>query len=372
MPTLADLTAAFESFAPLALAEPWDNAGLILGSPEETLDGPVLLAVDLTSRVADELLASRASALVAYHPPIFEPISRLDGGDRLNHNILTLARAGVGVYSPHTALDNAPDGLNDWLAGTLGEGDIRALRIGSQPGPAMIKIVTFVPADHADRVRMALASAGAGRIGRYELCSFNTEGVGTFLPGEGAAPAVGEAGVLRHVPEVRLEMVCPASAEAIATETLRGLHPYEEPAFDLFDLRPSPSRNAGAGRRVMLDQPATIGELAGRVKRRLGIDKVKIAMPRGDESKPVHRIGVCAGAGASLTDDALRNDCDLFLTGEMRHHEVMALLRRGVGVILAGHTNTERPFLKTVGDRLASLGFDARVCESDQTSLRWF
>lgn len=370
MSTLAKLIAAFEEIAPPSLAEPWDNAGVIVGDPEHDVrEGSVYLTIDLTSRVTDEVLEHGAAALVSYHPPIFEPIKKLDGADRLNRNILRLARAGVAIYSPHTALDNTRDGLNDWLASTIGSGDRRALRFASEPGPRMIKIVTFVPASAVDQVRMALASTGAGRIGRYELCSFNIEGKGTFLPGEGSEPVIGSPGVLQTVDEVRLEMVCPAAAEALAIETLRNLHPYEEPAFDLMDLRPAPSRNIGAGRRVMLDQPTTINELAGRLKQHLGIDAVKIAMPRGDESRPIHRVGVCAGAGAELAEDAVRDRCDAFVTGEMRHHEVMSLLRRGVGVLLAGHTNTERPYLKTLRDRLAERGLDARVCETDRSSL---
>src|SRR5690606_27066841 len=106
----------------------------------------------------------------------------------------------------------------------------------------------------------ALASAGAGIIGKYQVCSFAAPGLGTFFGGEGASPTTGQAGRLENVPEVRLEMVCSKAALALAMETLERFHPYEEPAVDVYELVGRPLRHAGAGRRLSLDQPATLAE----------------------------------------------------------------------------------------------------------------
>ena len=98
------------------------------------------------------------------------------------------------------------------------------------------KLVVFVPPVALDAVRSALFDAGAGRIGDYERCSWYAEGTGTFLGGESTDPAVGEPGVEERVPELRLETVFPAERHDDVVAALRAAHPYEEPAFDVYEL----------------------------------------------------------------------------------------------------------------------------------------
>jgi hypothetical protein len=98
------------------------------------------------------------------------------------------------------------------------------------------KLVVFVPPASIDAVRSALFDAGAGRIGDYERCSWYTEGVGTFLGGESTDPAIAERGVEERVPELRLETVFPAERQDAVVAALRAAHPYEEPAFDVYEL----------------------------------------------------------------------------------------------------------------------------------------
>ena len=98
------------------------------------------------------------------------------------------------------------------------------------------KLVVFVPADALDAVRDAVFTAGAGRIGDYERCSWYTEGTGTFRPLRGASPSVGEVGQEERVPELRLETIFPAERRDAVVAALREAHPYEEPAFDIYAL----------------------------------------------------------------------------------------------------------------------------------------
>ncbi|RMH23852.1 MAG: Nif3-like dinuclear metal center hexameric protein, partial [Planctomycetota bacterium] len=341
--------------------------GEILGDPAAEFSGPLPLAIDITPAVADQALAAGASAVVAYHPPLWSPIRRLTPDTPKGASLLRLLATGVAVYSPHTALDAAPGGVTDWLCDMLAEpgadpralGDRRPLSVHAQRDPnATHKIVTFVPADAADRVRDALASVGAGRIGRYLQCSFSSPGVGTFFGDDTTRPAVGEAGSLQTADELRLEMVCPEAALALAVEMLRRFHPYEEPAFDIVPLAPKPRRDAGAGRRLTLDRPTDAQTLARRLRENLGVDAVKLAAA---SDEPVARVGVCPGAGAALLDAAVADGCTLFVTGEMRHHEALDALARGCSVLLAGHTNTERGYLPHYAERINSLLPDARA-----------
>lgn len=98
------------------------------------------------------------------------------------------------------------------------------------------KLVYFVPEAARDATREACFAAGGGRIGAYERCSWYTLGTGTFLPGEGAEPTVGEVGEEERVEEYRVELVVPEEALSAVVDALRRAHPYEEVAFDLIPL----------------------------------------------------------------------------------------------------------------------------------------
>ena len=249
--------ALLEELAPLRYAQEWDNVGLLLGTLGEGEHAPsvtrVLLTIDLTEAVLEEARTAQAELVVAYHPPLFRPTKRLDAARPTSRVLLRAARAGIALYSPHTALDAAPGGMNDWLAAGLGTGTQAPLIDANVLDPnAELKLVTFVPAAHVDGLRTALALAGAGVIGDYNFCSSQSPTTGTFLGGDTTKPVVGARGQLETVPEVRLEMVCPKHALGRIARALRGAHPYEEPAWDLYPLAPRPAAGFGIGRSLSL------------------------------------------------------------------------------------------------------------------------
>lgn len=366
---IQDLIAAMQRIAPLELAEPWDKVGLLAGDRSRVLAGPVMLTIDLTEAVLEEAVSAKASAVIAYHPPIWEPLTRITDVTPRQRIILRAIEAGIAIYSPHTALDAVAGGVTDWLCEGLSggaggatnpdgpaakvAGDCRALTPHAGTAPTQqVKITTFVPAADLDRVREALATAGAGVIGGYQVCSFAGPGTGTFLGGEGTNPRLGQRGRIVVAPEHRLEMVCSKSALALAVETLRRFHPYEEPPIDVYELFPQPRRAVGGGRRLVLDKPVTVAELAARLKAWTRRDRIRYALTEGDgQDKPVTFVGVCPGSGASLSKLARAEGCEVFVTGEMGHHDVIGALHAGMSIILGNHTSTERGYLP----RLAAL-----------------
>ncbi len=381
--TVDGLVRAMDAIAPLSAAEDWDRVGLHVGDPARDLAGPVLLTIDLTERVLDEAIGSRASAIVAYHPPIWKPLDRITAATATERIVRGAIEAGIAVYSPHTALDAAADGVTDWLAECVARkanestdgmtADVRALvPLPVQETSQRMKLVIFAPRNSVDQIRGALATAGAGQIGAYEVCSFASKGTGTYFGTEGTDPAVGESGKLEEVEEVRLEMVCSKSALPLAIETLRQFHPYEEPAFDVYELEPKPARARGTGRRLVLDQPATIPQIGERLRAHLGVTRIKYAMPEGmDEKTKVRRIALVPGSGGDLVGTAVEENCELFVTGEMTHHAVIGANAQGLAVLLAGHTNTERGFLPRLADRLGALmpGVAFEISKADADPL---
>ncbi|MFO0827281.1 MAG: Nif3-like dinuclear metal center hexameric protein [Phycisphaerales bacterium] len=353
MATVRDVVAALDAIAPFAMAEEWDNVGLLAGRPDATAT-KALLTIDLQPAVAQEAIASKCDVVVSYHPPIFRPLKRLVGGVPGDEAILSLLERRIAVVSPHTALDAARGGINDWIAAGIGSGDVRALLPHSDlPATEETKLVTYCPAESVDRLRDALASVGAGRIGAYSRCSFETRGMGTFFGEAGAAPTIGKAGRLERFDEVRLEMVCPRSALALAIESVRHFHPYEEAPIEIYKLEERPQRSRGAGRRLTLDAPLGIAEIAARLRSLFSVASVRCALPAS--APPTHAtIGISAGSGASLIDAAIDQGCTLFVTGELKHHEALAALARGCGLVVAGHTNTERGYLPRLAESLAS------------------
>lgn len=369
---ITHIIAALERIAPPSFAAEWDNVGLLAGSRKGKAQR-VMLTIDLTEAVLREALDAKCEMIVAYHPPIFHALKRLTDDGVEAATLLRAIREGVAIYSPHTALDAAVGGINDWLCEGLGRGDVRALEpFSSIPETEQNKIITYCPAEAVPAIRNGLASIGAGRIGAYQLCSFEMPGSGTFLGGEGTSPVVGRRGELSRVNETRLEMVCPTAALALAVTALRQFHPYEEPPIEIIRFEKRPQRGVGQGRRLVLDQAVSLRTVIDRLKDRLGLKQVQVATPAEAPSKITH-IGLCAGAGGSLLAGAMAQECQVFITGEMRHHEVLGAQANGCSVILAGHTNTERPYLKVLAKRLrdeADGDVEVMVSKRDVDPLR--
>ncbi len=367
-----DLIDTMERIAPLKHAEDWDKVGLQLGVVSREITGPILLTIDLTERVLAEALEIDAGAIIAYHPPIWNPLTSLTDETHTQRIIRGAIEARMMIYSPHTALDAAAGGITDWLCEGIsalpGEaapdqihGDCRALAPATGGDTNReVKVITFVPNNEVDALRNALGTAGAGGMGNYHLVSFNTPGQGTFLPQSGAKPTIGQVGSLERVDETRIEMVCSRHALALVIETLKEFHPYETPAYDIVELVPEPIRKIGAGRRLVLDQPASIAELSNRLRAHLDRTRIRYALAT-DENHKFKTIGVVPGSGGSLAQLAKAEGCELLITGEMTHHEILAASQSGLSILLAGHTNTERGYLKRLCGKLISQLPDAQV-----------
>lgn len=358
-----EVAAALQALAPLELAEQWDRVGLLLEPAARVAVRRILVALDLTEPVLEEALACRAEMVVAYHPPLFEPLAALRWGNPRERVLLRAAAAGLALYSPHTALDAARGGMADWLAEGLGPGAVRALRPHSPARGS--KVVVFVPRSHAARLREALAELGAGRIGNYSQCSFSLEGTGTFLGGEGSRPAVGRSGRLEALTEVRLEVVCPEALLPLLGPAIRAAHPYEEPAWEVYPLAAPPDPALGPGRLVELERPAALPVLARRLARHLGVRSVEaLPAPSREARAPVCRVALCPGAGGSLLREAA-GGAEAWLAGELGYHDLLAAHARGVGVLLAGHAASEWGFLPILARRLSDrLGRGVRVAVS--------
>lgn len=367
---VAHLMQWMEERAPQRLAETWDNPGLMWGHPQSEVRH-VLLAVDGTDAVLEEAVRKDAGLVVLHHPSIWEDVKHLRTDQALGRRVELCLRHGIAVFAAHTNYDAAADGVSDALARRLGLAEVTVLDVTARD--PLQKLVVFVPFGHEDRVRDAMAQAGAGWIGKYSHCSFQVRGLGTFLPHEGADPFIGSVGRLERVDEVRLETVVTASISRRVVAAMLRAHPYEEVAYDLIPLD-NDGPALGVGRLGGLADALPLADLARRVKEVCRVPAVRLV---GDPQRPVRWIAVCGGSGGDLLQAASRAGADVLITGDLDHHEALEALDLGLAVVDAGHFGTEWPGMADLAhwlnSRLEAEGFETRceLAESDRDPFQF-
>ncbi|MCH8146719.1 MAG: Nif3-like dinuclear metal center hexameric protein [Planctomycetes bacterium] len=361
--TVSDICSVMESIAPPALAQDWDNVGLLAGDPAAGVRR-VLLCIDLTPPVVEEAIAEKVQFVMAYHPPIFKPVASLRADSTgTDAAVFRCIERGIALYSTHTALDAADGGTNDVIAEICGIKQTEPLEYVDQPGPMKYKLVVFVPSKEVEHVANAMFAAGAGHIGDYAHCSYRSSGHGTFLGGDSTNPTAGERGRFEQVEEIRLETVVPGTALSKVVTSLIAAHSYDEPAYDIYPIQPTPVR--GIGRHGQLPEGSTLGELARKLKRATSASTAQIV---GPADRKIERAVIVVGAAGSLPFRMKLSASDVIITGEIRHHEALTIQRLGCTAIALNHWTSERPVLPTLGNRMEELlpGVTALVSKSDR------
>lgn len=324
-----------ESKAPKHLAESWDNIGLQVGDPSHEVK-KVLVSLDATNEVIDEAEAKDIDMIVTHHPLIFNPLKSINKNLPLGKKLYKLIKKDISLYVAHTNFDITSGGINDILAQKLGLKEIQPLQITSID--SLKKLVVFVPKGHEDRIRTALASAGAGWIGNYSHCTFQVEGTGTFMPLKGSEPFIGEIGRLEKVEEYRLETIVHESKLNKAVRAIISSHPYEEVAYDVYSLD-NEGRPFGLGRVGRLPHKVTLKELIEMVKNVMEVDIVKVA---GNLRTEVDKVAICGGSGASAIHQAHFKGSQVLITGDVKYHQAQEAVGLGLSIIDIGHWESER------------------------------
>ncbi|NJM26615.1 MAG: Nif3-like dinuclear metal center hexameric protein [Bacteroidia bacterium] len=311
--TVGDITSCLSQFAPPVFQEGYDNAGLITGSPTDTVSG-VLVSLDCTEDVVREAISGGCNMVVAHHPIIFKGLRRLTGGNYVERTIILAIRHNIAIYAIHTNLDNVLAGVNRRICDKIG---LSNLKILAPRTDTLLKLVTFVPSAHKGAVLDALHQAGAGQIGNYKNCSFSVTGTGTFMPNEAADPHVGVANQQEWVDEERLEVILPLDRQQAVLKALKGAHPYEEVAFYLSTLV-NENQEVGSGMIGELKTPAEPIDFIMSLKQRMELTMVRhTALLK----RPIKKVAVCGGAGSFLLPRAIQAGADVFVSADFKYHE---------------------------------------------------
>lgn len=337
--------------APPGLAESWDNTGLQVGDPTETIYR-VMVALDATPAVIKSALDSACNLLITHHPLIFAARKSISAATSEGASIYAAIRGELAVVSMHTNYDCADGGLNDLLAERIGLSACEPLQVTSTS--ELAKLVVYVPAEQLEQVRTALLPH-AEALGSYTDCSFSAPGVGTFTPLEGADPFIGSVGTRELVSEYRLELLVERTSVPRLLKTLRAVHPYEEPAFDIYPLL-NEGRKYGPGRVGRLSEPVSLSVFAESLRQGLAAPGLRFV---GDPDFRLHKVALCSGSGSSLLRAAVRAGADVLVTGDVKYHEAREAEELGIALVDAGHFPTEIIMVDAVMERLRHMLVEA-------------
>lgn len=302
-----------EEQAPFSYQESYDNSGLIAGDPNQVIHG-ILVSLDATEAVVEEAITRGCNVIVSHHPILFRPIKSLTGKNHVERTLLAAIRSNISLVAVHTNLDNIHTGVNRKIGERLGLQDMKVL---APVSGKLSKLVTFVPEQHVGEVLDAMYAAGAGKVGKYDRCSFQTTGTGTYRPGDEARPWQGKRGHQEEATEIRVEVLLPSHLESPVLEALRNSHPYEEVAYYLTALN-NRHQDIGAGMVGNLPSPLPTLEFIKSLKNSMLCSVIR----HTEISHPVvSRIAVCGGAGSFLLDTAIRSGAQVFVSSDFKYHE---------------------------------------------------
>ena len=310
---IKEITQFLEGIAPLSYQENYDNSGLIVGD-ENTEVSSVLICLDSVEEVIEEAIENNCNLIIAHHPIVFSGLKKLNGKNHIERTIIKAIQNNIAIYAIHTNLDNVKGGVSSKIANILG---LKNQKILDPKKDLLRKLEVYVPKNHADELQNALFLVGAGEVGEYKNCSFQTEGIGTFLPSKNAKPVIGKSGKQERVEEVKIEVVFPKDIERRLILEMKKAHPYDEIAHQIYILD-NIFPDVGSG---------IVGELEEEISSSVFLKKVKTLMKTDCirytnlVRKTIRKVAVCGGSGSFLLNNAKSVGADIFITADFKYHE---------------------------------------------------
>jgi dinuclear metal center YbgI/SA1388 family protein len=315
MPKIKEIIQILEKIAPPIYQEGYDNSGLIVGDSNLESTG-IIISLDCIESIVDEAITKNCNLIIAHHPIVFKGLKRFNGRNYVERTVMKAIKHDIAIYAIHTNLDNMYyQGVNSKIAEVLGLKNTKILAPKSQ---ILRSLVTFAPAEHAEKIREQLFEAGAGTIGNYDQCSFNAIGFGTFRANDKANPFVGEKGAQHREAESRIEVIYPIHAENKVMTALKASHPYEEIAYYQYQVE-NIHQEIGSGMIGELEKPINAMDFLKFVKKTMQCGSIRYTnLP---ENKKISKVAVCGGAGGFLLNQAKSNGADIFITSDYKYHE---------------------------------------------------
>ena len=330
---IKDITNYLEELAPLKYAEDFDNVGLLVGNYTTSVSG-VLVTLDTLEETVDEAIAKNCNLIISFHPIIFGGLKKLNGNSYVERVVLKAIKNDIAIYATHTALDNSKNGVSAKMCEVLGLENNKILI----PKKGIIKkLTTYVPRTNADELRNALFSSGAGNIGNYHNCSFNSDGIGTFRGNEYSNPTLGEKGKNHSENETQISVIFESKNESAILKALQENHPYDEVAYEIVTTE-NVHQNIGMG--MIGELPSEMNETAFLLFLK---DRMKTDCVRHSNfiHKKIKKVAVLGGSGSFAISNAKRAGADAYVSADFKYHE---FFKAENSILLAdiGHYESEQ------------------------------
>lgn len=330
---IKEILSILEEMAPLAYAEDFDNVGLLVGNQNDEATG-ILVCHDALESVIDEAITKKCNLVVCFHPILFSGLKKITDKNYVERSILKAIKNDIAIYAVHTALDNHKNGVNKIFCDALG---LKKTKVLVPKQNFIQKLVTYTIPENVEKVRNALFDAGAGKIGNYEDCSFNSQGIGTYMGNENSNPEIGEHFEFVEAQEIKIEVTFEKYLQSKILKALFANHVYEEVAYEIYDLQNS-HQNIGLGMIGELENPMSEIDFLNFVKDTMQCGGIRHSQLLG---KQVQKIAVLGGSGSFAIKNAIQANVDVFLTSDLKYHNFYESENQ---IVLAdiGHFESER------------------------------
>ena len=322
-----------EELAPLAYAEDFDNVGLLVGNKENEISG-ILVCHDALESVVEEAITSSCNLIICFHPILFSGLKKITGKNYVERSVIKAIKNDIAIYAVHTALDNHKNGVNKILCDALG---LKNNKILIPKSNFIQKLVTYTTPENATIVRNALFKSGAGTIGNYENCSFNSDGFSTYQGNENSNPVVGNKGELTQTNEVKIEVTFEKYLQPKILKALFSNHVYEEVAYEIYDIQ-NTHQNVGLGMIGDLEIPLSEIDFLNLIKNKMQCEGI-----RHSEflEKNISRVAVLGGSGSFAIANAITQGANAFITADLKYHQFYESENEML-IVDIGHFESER------------------------------
>jgi dinuclear metal center YbgI/SA1388 family protein len=333
MSTVNNIISTLEEQFPLQWQESYDNSGLQLGSLKPRVSG-ILFALDCTEEIVEEAIAKQMNLLIVHHPIFFKGLKKISIDDSVGRIIKRCIENQVNVYAIHTNLDHHLQGVNGKIADKL---RLTHRSVLSPKANTLVKLCVYSPKDAQAIVHRAVCDAGAGSIGNYYDCGFISEGIGTFTPNERANPTLGKAHEPTSLIESKMEYLVEKHHLPKVLSAMKKAHPYEEVAYEVVDLQ-NKNQSVGSGLIGMLPEAVEEKAFLHQLKETFGCGVIRHTALR---NRPVQKVALCGGAGSFLLREAIRQDADVYISGDFKYHEFFEA-ENNIVIADIGHYESEQ------------------------------
>jgi len=330
---IKEILSILEEMAPLAYAEDFDNVGLLIGNEDDEAKG-ILVCHDALENVIDEAIVKKCNLVVCFHPILFSGLKKITGEDYVQRALLKAIKNDIAIYAVHTALDNHRNGVNKIFSDALGLVNTKIL----VPKQGFIrKLVTYTIPENVEKLRNALFDAGAGQIGNYEDCSFNSKGIGTYMGNENSNPEIGNRFEFVENEEIKIEVTFEKHLQSGILKAMFSNHVYEEVAYEVYELQ-NLHQNIGLGMIGELEEPMNEAQFLAMVKTKMQCGGIRHSKLLG---RPIKKVAVLGGSGSFAIKSAIQAKADVFLTADLKYHNFYEAENH---LVLAdiGHFESER------------------------------